>query len=78
MELFSSNFKKILIFSQKKAFFIFLEMEPCTFPTKLEKNKNSPRENSLYFNIKKFLIFQETETPKKNLIFQETENLKNF
>ena len=29
-ELSSSNIKKILIFSQKKAFLIFLEMEPCT------------------------------------------------
>ena len=39
MELFSSNIKKFLIFSQKKT----------------------------------FLIFPETETPKKFLIFQETE-----
>ena len=35
--LSSSNIKKILIFSQKKAFLIFSEMEPCTFQSKLEK-----------------------------------------
>ena len=29
MELTSSNIKKFLIFSQKKAFLIFLEMKPC-------------------------------------------------
>ena len=35
MELFGSNIKKILIFSQKnKAFLIFLEMEPCPFQPK--------------------------------------------
>ena len=37
MELFSSNVKKILIFSQKKAFPIFLQMKPCTFYPKLKK-----------------------------------------
>ena len=37
MELSSSNIKKILIFSQKKAFYIFLETEPGTFQPKLEK-----------------------------------------
>ena len=31
MELTRSNIKTILIFSQKKAFLIFLEMEPGTF-----------------------------------------------
>ena len=31
MELFDSKIKKILTFSQKKAFLIFPEMEPCTF-----------------------------------------------
>ena len=29
MRLFSSDIKKIIIFSKKKAFLIFLEMEPC-------------------------------------------------
>ena len=53
MELSCSKIKKILIFSQKKAFlifsemelsdikiksiFIFAEMEPCTFLPKLKK-----------------------------------------
>ena len=37
MELSSSNIKKILILSQKKAFLIFLETKPCTFHPKLEK-----------------------------------------
>ena len=37
MELSGPNIEKILIFSQKKAFFIFLEMEPGTFEPKLEK-----------------------------------------
>ena len=31
MELSSPNIKKILIFSQKKAFLIFPQMKPCTF-----------------------------------------------
>ena len=51
-----------------------------TFQPKLEKQKNPPRENFLYSNIKKiliisqkkaFLIFWETETPKKIFIFWE-------
>ena len=51
MELSNSNIKKIsyisgngnpkkfLIFSLKKAFFIFSVMKPCTFQPKLEKQK---------------------------------------
>ena len=41
MELFSSNIKQILIFSQKKAFLIFSQMKPCTFHFKLKKMKTS-------------------------------------
>ena len=46
MELFSSNIKKILIFSQKKIFLIFSQKkvflifpqeEPCTFQPKLKE-----------------------------------------
>ena len=37
MELSDSKIKKYLIFSQKKAFLIFPEMEPCTFQPKLKK-----------------------------------------
>ena len=53
MELSSSNIKRFLIFSQKKAFLIFRETD----------------------TPKKFFIFQETESSnpklKKLLIFQE-------
>ena len=37
MELPGSNTEKFLIFSQKKVFIIFLEMEPCTFHGTLPK-----------------------------------------
>ena len=37
MELSNSRIKKFLIFSQKKAFHIFPEMEPCTFWTQAPK-----------------------------------------
>ena len=30
-ELFDSKMKKLLIFSQNKAFLMFLKMEPCSF-----------------------------------------------
>ena len=59
MELFSSNVKKILIFSQKKAFPIFLQMKPCTFYPKLKKY-HLPGENcyaSRNENTEKLLIF---------------------
>ena len=39
MKLSSFTINKILIFSQKKAFLIFPEMEPCTFQPKLKKLK---------------------------------------
>ena len=54
----SSNIKKILIFSQKRAFFIFFqkkvfltfpEMKPCTFHLKLKNKKIPLRENFLNF-----------------------------
>ena len=61
MELSRCKIKKILIFSQKKTFLIFLEMEPRTFYLKLEKQNNSTR--------RKFLILQQTENPKKCHIF---------
>ena len=50
----NGNPEKFLIFSQKKVFFIFLDMKPRTFQPKLEKRK--------------FVIFYETETRKKFLI----------
>ena len=61
MELSRCKIKKILIFSQKKTFLIFLEMEPRTFYLKLEKQNNSTRT--------KFLILQQTENSKKCHIF---------
>ena len=63
MELSSSNIKKILIFSQTKAFLIFPEMKHCTFQPKLKKLKR--------FTPRKFLMFQETEDFKKLLIFSQ-------
>ena len=41
MQLSSSNIKITLIFSQKRAFLIFPEMEPCTFHPKLKKQEKS-------------------------------------
>ena len=37
MELSNSNIKKLIVFSQKKSFFIFPEMESCSFQPKLKK-----------------------------------------
>ena len=51
MELSDSKIKKHFMFSQKKAFLIFLGVEPCTFQPKLEKKL-------LHTNIKKFLFSQ--------------------
>ena len=74
MELSSSKIKKFVIFSQKTAFLVFLEMEQAP------KNKKK-------FAPSKFLLFQEMETPKKFiiffrrnafLIFLERETLKKF
>ena len=84
MEFSSSNIKKILIFSQKKAFLIFPEMKPCTFQRKLEKSKKStPRKF-----IKRKLSYTSGNKPpdkisynfsKKNfLIFWKTETPKKF
>ena len=85
MELPSSNIKKVLIFSQKKAFLIFPEMKSCTFqpnsknekihPGKIAYNSgNGNPEKFIVFSKKKaFLIFPEKGTAKKFFIFQETE-----
>ena len=47
IELPNSNIKKLIVFSQKKAFFIFPEMESCSFQPKLKKKKkkkqNTPK-----------------------------------
>ena len=44
-----------------KKFLIFTEIKPCTFPSKLEKQKKSTMRN--------FPTLQETETPRKLLVF---------
>ena len=56
-----SNIKKLIIFSQKKAFVIFPKMEPCNFQSKIEKQKK--------YTPRKFLMLQETKSPKKFLAF---------
>ena len=48
MVLFNSNIKRLLIFSQKKAFLTFPEIEPSP-----KIKKNSHRENLLYFRKQK-------------------------
>ena len=56
-----SNIKKLIIFSQKEAFVIFPKMEPCTFQSKIEKQKK--------FTPRKFLMLQETKSPQNFLRF---------
>ena len=53
MELCDSKIKKIFIFSQKEAFLIFLEMEPCTFQPMLKKKKNKKKQELLILFQKK-------------------------
>ena len=53
MELCDSKIKKIFIFSQKEAFLIFLEMEPCTFQPMLKKKKTKKKQELLIFFQKK-------------------------
>ena len=72
MELFGSNIKKILIFSQNEAFLKFSEIKKSLIFGEME----------LFSSITK--KFQETDPPppqkkkkeKKNLIIQETRALK--
>ena len=90
MELSSSNIKKILIFSQKKAFHIFPEMEPCTFQPKLKNKKihpekishtsgnGNPEKTYHIFSKENFSYISGNGNPKKSLIVQETETLKTF
>ena len=78
MELCDSKIKKIFIFSQKEAFLIFLEMEPCTFQPMLKKKKKQKKNKSFLFFFKRKLCsrklkIQETETTKEFLMFEEME-----
>ena len=56
MELSDSKIKKYLISSQKKAFLIIPEIEPCTFQPKREKKIHS-RKISYTLVLKDFLYF---------------------
>ena len=58
MELSSSNIEKIIVFSQKKAFLKFPEMEHGTFHCKLKKKKKEKKKKNS--TPRKFLVFQET------------------
>ena len=60
MEISDPKIKKFLIFSQKKAFLIFPEAEPCTFQAQARKVK----ENLL---PKKFLTFWAMELSSSNI-----------
>ena len=69
-----------MLFSQKKAFLIFLEMKRSTFQARLKKRKfytsgnGNPEKKPLLFPQKKaFLISRKTDSPKKPFIFQKTE-----
>ena len=68
-DLLYSNIKKILRFSQKKAFLIFEETETPKFFLYFGNQKT--QKNYLYFMTGKFLIFKETETLKKILYFRK-------
>ena len=74
MELSSSNIKKNLIFSQKKTLLMFLEMEPCTFQTKLKKIKNPPQEKFLYFLKRKFFLHFSNQEPQINSLYFRKQN----
>lgn len=63
MTLSSRNIKKCLTLSQKKAFFIFPEIKPFTFQSKLDKEKK--------FTLGKFIILRETKTLKKLFVLSQ-------
>ena len=74
----NSYIKTFPIFSQKRAVFIFQEMEtPKKFLFFLKRKlflyfmNRKPEKNSFYFKKRNFLIFQETETQKNFLYFRK-------
>ena len=75
MELSNPNIKKIIIFSQKKPFLIFPEMEPCTSQPKLENflyfKKRKPQKNFLYFLKRKLFLCFEKWKPSKTSYFRK-------
>ena len=76
MELSSSNIKKFLLFSQKKAFLIFQETE--SFYTSGNGNPEKIPYISGNGNSEKLLIFQETELSYISESTSETPKTKFF
>ena len=85
MELPGSNTEKFLIFSQKKVFIIFLEMEPCTFHGTLPKldkwTKIRPETifytlilKSSYMFLKESLFYCGKRKPRKNSLYFRKRN----
>ena len=68
----ASSLKMFPCFSRKKFFYflIFLEMRPCTFQSKLKKEKKS--------TWRKFLTLQETESLKNLVIFFSKESFSSI
>ena len=82
-----------MLFSQKKAFLIFLEMKRSTFQARLKKRKfytsgnGNPEKNLFYFLKRKLFLYLGKRTARRNLlyfrkqnflIYPETETLQNF
>ena len=59
MELSDSKIKKFLIFSQKKGFLIFPEMEPAFFIPSSKNKNNLTVENSSCFSKRKLFLYFE-------------------
>ena len=85
MELSCSNYKKILIFSQKKAVFIFPEMKPALFTRRkisYISGEENPEKTSYIFSKERFSYISETETLKNFLSFSyfrlQSLKIKNF
>ena len=64
MELSSPNIKRIIIFSLKRIFFIFLEINTALFSPSSKKNKTHPEKN--------FSCFRKRKPTPKCLIFSQT------
>ena len=62
MGLSDAKIKRFLIFSQKKAFFIFSKMELCTFQPKPKIYPEKISYTLIFSQKKAALMFQETKT----------------
>ena len=70
MEFSCTNYKKILIFSQKKAVFIFPQMKPALFTRRkisYISGEENPEKTSHIFSKERFSYISETETLKNFL-----------